>query len=333
MNIDVHAHHIPPTVLERLKKDGASFGVEIAETAFEGPRLRFGEGLAPIRPILNELRDINDRKKRLQESLVDLQILSTWLDIVGYNLPVEKGCQWSRMLNECMAEEIRGGNSGASFKGIASVPLQDGAKAATELEFAIQECGLKGVTIGTHINGQNLDAPSLNPFWQTAERLRVPIIIHPFNVLAAERFGKYFLTHQVGLPAETTLAAASLYFSGAIDRYPDLKIILCHGGGYLPYQAGRLNRGKEIRKDIQKNTRKMARDVVKWFYYDTILFDPEILEFLVSEAGPEHVLLGSDCPFTIGDPHPTRVVENSKLSVESKDKILSSNAKRLFKLD
>lgn len=333
MNIDVHAHHIPPAVLERLKKDGAPYGVEIAASTPAGPRLSFGQGLEPIRPILKELQDINDRKSRLKQSKVDQQILSTWLDIVGYNLPVDKGCQWSRMLNESMAEEVHQHGSGGMFKGIASVPLQDGAKAAEELEFAVRECGLNGVTIGTHVNGKNLDNPSLRPFWQTAERLRTPIIIHPFFVLAPERFGKYFLTHLVALPAETTLAAASLYFSGVIDRHPDLKVILCHGGGYLPYQAGRLNRGREVREDIQKETRLMAREVVKWFYYDTILFEPEILEFLVSEAGPDHVLLGSDCPFGIGDPDPTRVVEKANISAEAREQILNGNAKRLFHLE
>ncbi len=89
MNIDVHAHHIPPAVIERLKKDGAPYGVEIAASTPEGPRLSFGQGLEPIRPILKELQDINDRKSRLKQSKVDQQILSTWLEIVGYNLPVD----------------------------------------------------------------------------------------------------------------------------------------------------------------------------------------------------------------------------------------------------
>lgn len=333
MNIDVHAHHIPPSILERLRKDGAPYGVEVAADTPEGPRLRFGKGLEPIRPILSELQDLSDRKSRLQRSKVDQQLLSTWLDIVGYNLPVEKGCKWSRMLNESMAEDLRHNSSGKTFKGIASVPLQDGNKAAEELEFAVKECGLSGVTIGTHVNGKNLYEPHLEPFWQAAERLRAPIIIHPFFVLAPERFGKYFLTHLVALPAETTLAAASLYFSGVIDRHPELKIVLCHGGGYLPYQAGRLNRGREVREDIQKETKLMARDVVKWFYYDTILFEPEILEFLVSEAGPDHVLLGSDCPFGIGDAKPTEVVEKANISGEARSQILSGNAKKLFNLE
>ncbi|MFQ5683268.1 MAG: amidohydrolase family protein [Candidatus Binatia bacterium] len=330
MHIDIHAHYIPPAVVDRLKLDSALYGVEIAEWVPDGPRLRFGAGLPPIRPILKGLRDLSDRQDRLKEGNIHRQILSTWLDIVGYVLPVDQGCKWSRLLNQCMAEELRKLNLGEVYTGTASVPLQDGARAAEELEFARKECGLNGVIIASNINGKNLDEPSLRPFWRAAEKLQVPIIIHPFNVLGPERLGSYFLTHLVGLPADTTIAAATLYFSGVIDRFPDLRVILCHGGGFFPYQAGRLNRGREIREDIQRGTRLLARDAVAWFYYDSLVFDPEVLEFLVSEAGPEHVLLGSDCPFGIGDSHPARVVEEARLTPKVKDQILSGNAIRLF---
>ncbi|MFQ5850659.1 MAG: amidohydrolase family protein [Candidatus Binatia bacterium] len=332
MNIDVHAHYIPPRVLDRVKESGSTYGVEIAEWASDGPRLRLGRGLAPIRPIFKELRDIPDRESRLRESSIDQQILSTWLDIVGYGLPVGKGSKWSRMLNESMAEELRSQRPRGSFIATATVPLQDGARAAEELEFAIRQCGLNGVIIGSNINGRNLDDTSLRPFWQTAERLKTPIILHPFNPLGLERLGSYFLTHLVGLPADTTVAAACLYFGGVIDRFPDLRIILCHGGGFLPYQQGRLSRGMEVRDDLRKATRMLGRDVLAWFYYDTIVFDTKVLEFLVSEAGADHVLLGSDCPFGIGDPHPARLVAEARLSVEARDQILSRNAIRLFNL-
>lgn len=330
MHIDIHAHYIPFTVVERIQKDGAIYGVEIAEWGSDGPRLRFGKASLPIRPIVRELRDLSDRESRLRESEIDRQILSTWLDIVGYNLPVEEACKWSRMLNQCMGEELRRQGTGKNFTGTATVPLQDGARAAEEIHFAVRECGLNGVIIGSNVNGQNLDEPSLNPFWRAVERLRTPIIIHPFNVLGVERLGKYFLTHLVGLPADTTVAAAAMYFGGVLDRFPDLRVVLCHGGGFLPYQVGRLNRGREVREDIRQSTRLLARDAVAWFYYDSLVFDPEVLDFLVSEAGPGHVLLGSDCPFGIGDPHPARVIEQAHLNPDVKDQILSGNAVRLF---
>jgi aminocarboxymuconate-semialdehyde decarboxylase len=232
-----------------------------------------------------------------------------------------------------MAEELREQNPEKYFTGIATVPLQAGERAAEELDYAVAECGMVGVTIGTHVGGKNLDDPSLDAFWRAAERLKTPIIIHPFFPLGVERLGSYFMTHVVGLTAETTLAAMSLYCGGIIDRFPDLKIILCHGGGFFPYQVSRLDRARETREDIRKATKQMARDALGWFYYDTILFDPKILEFLISEAGADHVLLGSDCPFGIGDPHPTRIVADARLSAAEKDQILVGNALRLFPID
>jgi aminocarboxymuconate-semialdehyde decarboxylase len=329
MAIDVHAHYIPPGVLQQVKQD-SSCGVEIAEWGAEGPQLRFGQGSPPSRPIINDLLELKDRRNHLKEQNVRHQMLSTWLDTVGYNLPVEQGCRWSRLLNVAMAEQVRQQGADKAFSGIATVPLQSGEKAAEELEFAVRECGSLGVTIGTHVNGKNLDDPSLEPFWRSAEKLKTPIIIHPFFPLGVQRLGSYFMTHVVGLTAETTLAAMSLYCGGVIDRFPDLKIILCHGGGFFPYQVGRLDRARATRDDIKKATRRMARDMVSWFYYDTILFEPKILEFLISEAGADHVLVGSDCPFGIGDPDPTRIISEVHISGIERDQILTGNALRLF---
>jgi len=331
MAIDVHAHHIPANVFAQVKEDHRC-GVEIAEWGSEGPQLRLGQGSTPSRPIINDLLDLKDRKNRFMEQNVRHQVLSTWLDTVGYNLPVEQGCHWSRLLNVAMSETLRQQKPETFYSGIATVPLQSGEKAAEELEFAVTEAGLLGVTIGTHVNGKNLDDPSLEPFWRAAERLKAPIIIHPFFPLGVQRLGSYFMTHVVGLTAETTLAAMSLYCGGVIDRFPNLKIILCHGGGFFPYQAGRLDRARETRDDIKKATRKTPREVVSWFYYDTILFDPKVLEFLISEAGVDHILLGSDCPFGIGDPYPARIVSQTHLSAAEKEQILSGNALRLFQI-
>ncbi len=330
MKIDCHAHYVPPAVLERLRRDGGSFGVEVGEETPQGPRLRLGQGRALARPILAPATDLPRRRDTVRESRLDRQILSAWMDVVGYMLPVEQAVRWSRMLNDSMREALADGDREGLFRGTATVPLQDGARAAEELEYAVGECGLTGAMIGSNIDGANLDDPGLDPFWKSAERLKVPLIIHPLNPLGIDRLGKYFLTHVVGLLADTTVAVACLYFSGVLDRFPDLRIILCHGGGFLPYQFGRMTRGREIQPDIRKNTALMGADVLRWFYYDTIVFEPDVLEFLVAEAGADHVLLGSDCPFGIGDPRPLEIVEKIRLSRTERDKILGGNAERLF---
>jgi aminocarboxymuconate-semialdehyde decarboxylase len=332
MAIDVHAHYVPRRVVDRLEREGSSSGVELASRGPEGPQLRLGREAAPSRPLIPELLELDGREARFAAQKIEQQLLSTWLDIVGYHLPAEEGSRWSRLLNRAMAEALAEGERRRRFGGIATVPLQAPERAAEELELAVTECGLKGVTIGTHVNGRNLDDPSLRPFWRAAERLKTPIVVHPFFPLGAERLGSYFFTHIVGLPAETTLAAASLYCGGVLDAFPDLRVILCHGGGFFPYQFGRLGRGREIRDDIRSATRKLAREALGWFYYDTVLFEPAVLEFLVAEAGSDHVLLGSDCPFGIGDPDPVRIVAAARISEHDRERILSANAERLFGL-
>ena len=332
MKIDCHAHYVPPAVLERLRKDGPSFGVEVGEETPAGPRLRLG-GRPLARPILAPATDLPKRIDTVKETRLDRQILSAWMDIVGYMLPVEQAVNWSRMLNDAMREALADGDPDGLFRGTATVPLQDGARAAEELEYAVKECGLMGAMIGSNIDGTNLDDPGLDPFWKAAEVMQVPLIIHPLNPLGIERLGKYFLTHIVGLLADTTVGVASMYFSGVLDRFPDLKIILCHGGGFLPYQFGRMTRGREIQPEIQKNTALMGRDVLRWFYYDTIVFETDVLEFLIAEVGADHVLLGSDCPFGIGDPRPLDIIDRIRLDQADKDKILGGNAERLFGAD
>ena len=331
MNIDCHAHYVPPAVIERLRRDGASFGVEVGEETPQGPRLRLGGPDRPLaRPILAPATDLPKRIDTVRETRLDRQILSAWMDIVGYTLPVEQAVNWSRLLNDSMREALADGDRDGLFRGTATVPLQDGARAAEELEYAVKECGLMGAMIGPSIGSANLDDPWLDPFWKAAERMQVPLIIHPLNPLGIERLGKYFLTHIVGLLADTTVGVASMYFSGVLDRFPDLRIILCHGGGFLPYQFGRMTRGREIQPDIQKATALMGRDVLRWFYYDTIVFEPDVLEFLIAEAGADHVLMGSDCPFGIGDPRPLDIIDKIRIDPADKAKILGGNAERLF---
>lgn len=330
MHIDCHAHFVPPRVLERLIADGPSLGISIGEETPQGPRLRLGKDGPLARPILAPARDLPHRRQTLSETSLDQQLLSAWMDVVGYMLPAAEGVRWSRMLNECMGEALA---EEKAFRGTATVPLQHGARAAEELEFAVTECGLTGAMIGSNIHGRNLDDPGLDPFWKTAERLGTPLILHPLNPLGIERLGKYFLTHVVGLLADTTVAVAALYFSGVLDRFPGLKIILCHGGGFLPYQFGRMTRGREIQPEIQKATALMGRDVLRWFYYDTIVFEPDVLEFLLAEVGADHVLLGSDCPFGIGDPNPAAIIDKVKLAPGDKAKVYGTNAASLFGLD
>src|SRR5437763_8960580 len=168
--------------------------------------------------------------------------------------------------------------------------------AADELRHAMGKLGLRGVHIGSNVAGKNLDDPELEPVWATAAELGAFILLHPINVAGADRLSSYYLTNLIGNPLDTTIAAACLVFSGVMERHPQLKICLAHGGGFVPYQAGRLVHGWQVRTEPKRKLTKPPTDSLKRFYFDTIVHSKEALEFLVDTAGADQVLLGSDYP-------------------------------------
>src|SRR5207244_6567817 len=149
--------------------------------------------------------------------------------------------------NDEIAAEVK--RHPARFLGLAGVPLQAPDLAARELRRAMGTLGLRGAMIGSNVRGKNLDDPALEPFWAAAAELGAFIFVHPHAGAAAERLGSYYLKNLVGLPFETTVAGASLVFGGVLERHPSLKVCLSHGGGFLPYQAGRFRHGFEVRPE------------------------------------------------------------------------------------
>jgi aminocarboxymuconate-semialdehyde decarboxylase len=184
--------------------------------------------------------------------------------------------------------------------------------------------------IGTHVRGRNLDDPALEPFWSTAARLGAFIFIHPHGGAGAERLGSYYLKNLVGLPFETTIAGASLVFGGVLERHPDLKICLSHGGGFLPYQAGRFRHGFDVRPEAKVALKGSPEASIARLHYDTILHAKPTLEFLIASAGADHVLLGSDYPFDMGNPDCVARIEALAIPPADRDLILGGYADRLL---
>ncbi|MBI3076216.1 MAG: amidohydrolase family protein [Deltaproteobacteria bacterium] len=328
MLIDVHGHFVPPAVLAAVEADPERYGISL-ERDEQGPRLRIG-GEPPTRPLLPALRELEQRQQRLEAQGIRHQVLFTWLDIAGYSLPAEQGARWSRLQNESLAASLREHRDPARFSGLATVPLQDGARAANELEYAVSRLGMKGAVIASNIHGRTLDDPGLEPFWQQAEALGAPVLIHPVYVAGQERMRAYFLSNLVGNPLDTTLAAACLMFGGVIDRHPELQVILVHGGGCLPYVIGRLHWGYQVSAEARRIARKMPEEYLHWFHYDTLVYKVSLLRYLLQEVGAGRVLMGSDYPFDIGDPEPAKIVRAAGLPPAETDRVLGGNARALF---
>lgn len=298
--VDVHAHHTPAQCLGMLPA-----------------------GL----PMQNIVGDMTDQGRRLEDMAkggVDIQVLSPFLGFLSRGLDV------ARPHNDAMAEAVRAQPD--RFIGLAAVPMAEPDTAPVEIERAINELGLRGVEIGTNVLGQNLDDPALLPVFEKIAELDVPIFIHPLNVLGADRLAHYGLDNLIGNVTDTAVAAASLIFGGVITRFPQLKVYLSHGGGSCPYVRGRWDHGWRARK-MDSPVDKPPSDYLRGFYYDALTHSPDALAFLVAWAGADHVMLGTDYPFDMGDASPVATIEaNAALSDADKTAILGENAVALFNL-
>ena len=323
--IDIHAHFIPKFLYERFDAHASKFpGVKLLRDD-KGVRMQF-PGTEPTRPISPKLSDLADRRAWMDKNGIDHQLVGGWLDSFGYELPAQEGLTWSRFINDCMWDQLR---EETRFTPLATVPLQDGKMAADVLSEAMAK-GFGGVMIGTLPKGNagNLDDPSLDPFWAAAAKLGAAVVLHPMFVCGEPRLNDYDLVNAIGRVADTSIAVSRLLFSGHLLKFSGMKFILCHGGAALPFALGRLIRNHQISQGKYADPRKGFEAM----YYDSCLFDADALELLAKKAGADHLMLGSDAPFPIGDPEPKKVVEAAHFTTEQRARILGITAQSVFRL-
>lgn len=324
MIVDAHAHFLPDALVAGLRAEPRLFpNVKLLEED-AGPRFSFTGGNT-TRPVMKKLGDVGERRKWLAAQKIDRQVVGGWLDVFGYELPAREGADWCRFMNGKMLEGCR---AAGELAPLACVPLQDGELAATVLEEAL-DAGFHGVMIGTQPcgSGGELDNPSLNPFWEVASARRTTVFVHPMLACCDARLSDYDLVNSVGRIFDTTSAVARLLFSGHLDRYPGVNLLVSHGGAALPYILGRIERSG-------KHSGKYADPVAAFakLYFDTVIFDMRALRFLCEMAGADKVVLGSDHPFHLGDGEPRRLIEQSGLSHDACCSIMGDTAARLFRL-
>ncbi|CAG8507406.1 4274_t:CDS:10 [Diversispora eburnea] len=247
--------------------------------------------------------------ERIQEcdvSGIDVQVLSTVPVMFAYSAKPQHTLELARYLNDHIAQVCD--KNPKRFIGLATLPMQSPDLAIQELKRCINELGLFGVQIGSHINDWNLDAPELNPFWKACEELNVAVFVHPWGMQTNGRMEKYWYPWLIGMPCETTVAMCSVIFGGVLERHPKLKISFAHGGGSFPGTLGRIVHGFNVRPDL--------------------FHDEDTLQFIIKKFGIDKVMLGSDYPFPLGEHHPGQMIEQSEwLSDEDKEKLLTEYKK------
>ena len=304
--LDFHAHHVGQPVVDRINAEGARHGIRVVKSDDGATRVEVGGRLTGM-PLLPTLIDEAARLKWMDEAGITVQLVSGWMDLAAYHLNPEAGQWFARVQNEALAEIVA--RRPDRYAAAAMVPLQAPAIAADELRHAVKQLGHRAVQIGARVEEEGLDAPMFDPFWKAAEELGVPVIVHPADLAVPPRLRRLFLHILVGNPSETTFAAAALLLGGMFDRFPKLRVLLVHGGGCVPYQFGRIERGRVAAPPFARGPVKLSLDRYAGnLYYDTVLHDDAALNYLIRRVGANHVTLGSDYPFPLRDADPAQTV-------------------------
>jgi aminocarboxymuconate-semialdehyde decarboxylase len=328
MITDIHAHSFCPAV-EPLVRDLPGYATvpyrrdmsaeSAAADAAQGPVLR-------------------ERFNTLERRLADMAGMRVQAQLVApapgqqhYYAPSALLQRVSAMQNDHIAALVA--QAPGVLAGLGTLPMADTALAIAEARRGVQEMGLRGFQIDSRVNERELSDASLDPLWACLAALGAVVVIHPLGFSDGGRLGAFFMVNTVGQPLEETIAFQHLVFGGVLDRHPGLKVLICHGGGYVPSYVGRLDHAWEHRPELRKLISQPPSTYIPRLYYDTCVFRPDLIENLIKLAGADRVLMGSDYPFDMGDPDPLGLVEACRgLSAGQRAAITGGNARALFGL-
>ena len=330
LRVDIHCHY--------FNRDAAAKVSHLNPARYE-PSITFANALTrevnvkQMKDRAPKLSDIAVRLKDMDRMGIDIQAVSPAPNQTYYWAEAGLGAELARMVNDRLAEIVAAHPE--RFVGLGTVPLQDAGLAVAELERCVKQLGLRGVEINPSVNGMDLTDARLNleKFFAKAQALDVVVFMHPIGYTQGERLVDHYFNNVIGNPLETTVAASHLIFDGVMERHPKLKVVLPHAGGYLAHYWARMDHAHRARPDCRTAIAKPPSSYLKKFYFDTIAFDARMLRQMVDQYGAEHLLLGTDYPYDMGDEDPVGSIRKiARLKTAEREKILGGNAARLLKI-
>ena len=322
LKIDTHAHILPPDWPDLATKYGDD---RFAVMKHSDGRHRIYKDGKFFREVWQSAFDADYRIADYAKHGVDVQVISTVPVLFSYWAKPNQALELHRALNEHTAEVCR--THPRHYAGIGTVPLQSPRLAIEEMERCMEQLGLQGVQIGSHIEDWNLDAPELFPFFEAAADLGAAILVHPWDMMGGESMPKYWLPWLVGMPAEQSRAACSLIFGGVLERLPALRVAFAHGGGSFPYTIGRIEHGYRMRPDlVATDNARNPREYLARMFFDSCVHDPQALRYLMEAAGSDRVMLGTDYPFPLGEQEPGSGIEALQLDASARARMLHGTA-------
>ncbi|KPN96714.1 amidohydrolase family protein [Lysinibacillus sp. ZYM-1] len=322
MRVDFHTHIIPEDIPNFVEKFGGERWPTLEKTCTCGANIMVAGQV--FREVTDQVWSPEKRIQDMDAEGVDIQVLSPIPVTFSYWAEAHAAEEMARIQNDFIANTVK--QYPKRFIGLGTVPLQDVEVAIREMDRCIHELGLKGIEIGTNVNGKNLDDPAFTAFFEMAEKWEVPLFIHPWETLGKDRMPRHNFMYTVGMPSETALAAASLINGGVIEKFPKLKVCFAHGGGSFPYILPRLDQGWKVWPHLRL-TRKPPSYYAKNFYFDSLNYDPLNLQYLIDRFGADKIVMGSDYPFLLREIPPGKIVDETlHLSEEQRRDILGRNA-------
>ncbi len=324
MRIDLHTHFFPPEYFKFLEEKSAAFEVAKDTT---GKRIFKYKG-ARFLTITPEMSSPEDRIREMDEAGVDVQVLSLSAPNVYY-FDDDTSLHVARLTNDYLAS-LRD-KYPKRFWCLASVPLNNVEYALQELDRAINQLGMNGVFVGSNVNGKPLNSPEFEPFWAACNKMKLALTMHPMPPVGAELMYEYGLAPMVGFLFDSTLAAARMAYDGIFERYPDMKLVLPHLGGAIPYIVERLDNGFRAIPDCRERISRLPSEYLKNVYYDTVSFHAPALMCAYHTVGADRIVMGSDYPHIIGYiDRAVTSIEELDIPDEDKEKIFSGNALKML---
>ncbi|TAM85731.1 MAG: amidohydrolase [Candidimonas sp.] len=301
--IDIHSHVIPMRFITQVEREPARFQARVAEN---GGTRKIVHDQGYVYPLFEEFFDPGAKLAAMDRKRIDIAVVSPAPPTFYYWADVDLALAAARLVNDGVAEMVAA--KPARLRGMATLPVQHPDAAVAEMERVVREYGIKAVEIGTSVEGVQLSETRFRPVLRRAQELGLFVFAHPYYVGAKKGLERYYLTNLIGNPLDTTVMAANLMFSGVLDELPELKICLAHGGGFLPYQIGRLAHGHAVRGETHRDCDTSPRRLLHRFYFDSLVFEPQALRYLTDLVGADHICLGTDAPFDMSEDDPVDIL-------------------------
>ena len=327
MNIDIHSHFFPLDAFRKADK----YRETAPKVTLENGRYAVASGRGKRGNLSEGAYDPDARIRELDRMSIDIQAISPSPILLFYSDHPDSAAYFSRLQNEAICEVVRGYPD--RFVGFGTVSLQS-IPEAISLAKEAKNLGLNGLEIGTNVEGKALDDPEFEPFFETVQRLDQLLFIHPIEAGGAEGdLFKVMLGNVLEFTYQTTLMVERMILKGIFEKYPNLRLCLAHGGGFLPYNIWRLDHAYSQSSDFRKNIPKRPSEYLKQIYFDSIVHSVLALHYLVQAVGPDRVVIGTDYPMAMGDTEPVpKINALHSISEEERAQILGKTAAKILQL-